>query len=487
MREKINELLGKYSNSTLVVVQEYTNSKSPILIYDGRCGHTYSLRYGTIINKGWSGRCKLCNPDKGGGRFSSTEKFLTKIPSNIQLLEEYTRSSAKIKYKYKDCGHTHSMIASDIIRGHADICRQCTPPPIGRSLTTEEFYKKYLASTPNIELVSEYTGSKSPIVVRYKDCQHIHTTVPNALQQGYCVKCPKCSPYSGVSAMEEELRSFILEIYSGWVEFSDRSILEGKELDIVLPDSGIAIEFNGCYFHSTDKNPDIGYHLDKTNKVEEFGYRLIHIMEDEWIQKNEIVKSRLRSIIDTATLNTRIYARKCKVKEVPYALSQQFLSSNHIQGAGTPSKVNLGLYFEETLVALMTFSTPRFNKEYEYELVRFASKLEYQVIGGASKLLKYFIDKYTPKSIISYADRRWSVGQLYKTIGFTYIRSTSPGYAYYNQNKERLGRVSCQKHKLIAKWPEYAGSDLTEEDIMRKKHYHKVYDCGNLVFVWTPK
>lgn len=95
----------------------------------------------------------------------------------------------------------------------------------------------------------------------------------------------------------------------------------------------------------------------------------------------------------------------------------------------------------------MTFGKPRFNKNYEWEMIRFCNKRNYNVVGAASKLLKYFISVYKPKSIISYADAKYSNGNLYKKIGFTYIGKSSPNYFYFKNNKI-LGRIQCQKHKL---------------------------------------
>ena len=90
--------------------------------------------------------------------------------------------------------------------------------------------------------------------------------------------------------------------------------------------------------------------------------------------------------------------------------------------------MKLGLFYENELVAVMTFGKPRFNKNYEYELIRYATKSGYQVLGGAGKLLKYFERNYNPKNIITYADRSYSQGNMYKQIGFKYYSQTTPNY-----------------------------------------------------------
>ena len=67
----------------------------------------------------------------------------------------------------------------------------------------------------------------------------------------------------------------------------------------------LAIEFNGSFWHSTKsflyKHEKIdsyfGYHLNKTLKCNEKGYRLIHIWEDEWRNNSEEIKMKLEKIL----------------------------------------------------------------------------------------------------------------------------------------------------------------------------------------------
>ncbi len=91
--------------------------------------------------------------------------------------------------------------------------------------------------------------------------------------------------------------------------------------------------------------------------------------------------------------------------------SKIFLDENHIQG-NCISKYRYGLYYNNELISLMTFGKSRFKDE--FELLRFCNKLGYNVVGGASKLFFHFLkDHEEIKEVISYADRRWSVGNLY--------------------------------------------------------------------------
>ena len=93
----------------------------------------------------------------------------------------------------------------------------------------------------------------------------------------------------------------------------------------------------------------------------------------------------------------------------------------------------------------MTFGKPRFNKNYEWELIRYATAKH--IIGGAGKLLKYFERNYKPKSIITYADRRFSQGNMYYKLGFTTINFTEINYWWITDDL-RLSRYQTQKHKF---------------------------------------
>ena len=263
--------------------------------------------------------------------------------------------------------------------------------------------------------------------------------------------------------------------------FNDRTVLNGKELDIYLPDIKLAIEYNGLLYHSegyTDiqwlSNTDKNYHLDKTNQCLEKGIQLFHIFEGENLDL------WLSMINNKLGLNERIFARKCEIRELANKDIINFLNDNHIQGY-VQSKINLGLFFQNKLVSVMTFSKPRFNKRYEYELIRFCSLKNTSVIGGANKLLKYFINKYHPKSIISYANRRFSNGSIYETLGFKKIGVSTPNYFYFKDSSVLESRNKYQKHKLSKLLSDFDPS-LSESENMFKNGYRRIYDCGNLVY-----
>lgn len=291
--------------------------------------------------------------------------------------------------------------------------------------------------------------------------------------------CPHCG--NNMSSAETEIISFI-ESLGLSVESRNRTILpNGKEIDILIPEKGVGIEYDGLLWHS-DKYKNKDYHLRKTEECADSGIRLIHVFEDEWVNKRDIVKSMLSNILGMT--ERRIFARKCHIKEISWKDSSEFISKNHIQGR-TASKINIGLFYGDELVSVMTFGKPRLSlghkkKTYDYELIRFCNKLNTSVVGAAGKLMSYFVKHYSPWSIVSYCDRRWSNGNMYEKLGFTLDHTSKPNY-FYVDGCNRKNRFRYHKAALVR-----MGYDVekSESEITKEIGLSRIYDCGTFVYVW---
>ena len=245
----------------------------------------------------------------------------------------------------------------------------------------------------------------------------------------------------------------------------------------MFPKKNVGIELNGIYWHSESMGKDKKYHLNKTIACDDNGVQLLHIWDTEWLHKQDIIKSMILNKIGKTPI--KIFARKCEIREVLPKEKNIFLNENHLQGEDK-SKIKLGLYYSNELVSLLTVGKPRFNKKYEWEIIRYCNKINTSVVGGFSKLLSSFRKKHDG-SIITYANRRYSNGGLYKNNGFTFIRYSKPGYQYYKPGKNLETRNSYQKHKLSSKLNIF-DSMLSEWENMQLNGYDRVWDCGNYVY-----
>jgi len=304
----------------------------------------------------------------------------------------------------------------------------------------------------------------------------------------YYAQCPVCNPFKNRSHSEVDIQSYIESLGVQTVP-SERSILSGsKELDIYIPSKNIAIEFDGLYWHSTAEHPETDYHLSKTKECEAKGIQLVHVFEDEWLNKQDIVKSRIKNIL--GIYDKVVYARKCEVREIKNKKEYiDFLNDNHIQGY-VASKHPIGLYYDNELVSCMTFGGLRksmgsVSTEGVYEMLRFCNKMGYHIPGAASRLFKYFVKHYNPVKVISYCDRRWSKGNLYEKLGFRMSHVSQPNYWYIDPTYSfREYRFKYRKSEL-PKLLEYFDPTLTEQQNMIGNGFGIIYDCGNYVFEWV--
>ena len=278
--------------------------------------------------------------------------------------------------------------------------------------------------------------------------------------------CTKCYPIGDLNSIKEkEFIKFIELNYDLEIIKSYRN--NGLEIDIYLPNLKLGFEFNGLYWHS-DKFKEKNYHLNKTNHFKEKGIRVIHIWEDDWDFKKEIIKSQILNLLSKSK---SIWARKCCVKEITdKKLVRDFLDKNHIQGF-VGSNIKLGLFYNGDLLSIMTFDHSEGRKKMElneWNISRFCNKINMNVVGGASKLLNYFISVYKPSRLVSYADKDWSVGNLYTKLGFNKINETVPDYKYVVKGK-RNNKSKFRSNQNISE------SDMTE-------NFNKVWDCGKIKF-----
>jgi len=292
--------------------------------------------------------------------------------------------------------------------------------------------------------------------------------------------CTLCNPISeNASIKENEIRNFIennLKIKTEKIKINK------KEIDINIPSHKIGIEFNGLYWHSYKRKNDMQYHLNKTIDCEKNNIELLHIFEDEWILQKEIVKSIIKNKL--SIFDEIININDCEIKEINLEDISEFLDDNHIQGS-INSKINIGLFNNNELVSVVALNNKRSLNinENEYELLRFCNKININIVGSINKMLNYFYLKYKPKSIITFVDRRYSQGELYKSLGFKFIKNTEPNYWYFKcGDLIREHRYNFRKEVLVKEGYDETKSEL---EIMTERNYLKIYDCGSIILERT--
>lgn len=317
------------------------------------------------------------------------------------------------------------------------------------------------------------------------------------MQEQY-IKHLKYKSFKNVSNLEKII---VKEIQNDIdLEISNRSILDGMEIDIFSKEKNIGFEINGCLHHTEffgKKNKN--YHLNKTLKSLNKNVYLYHIFEDEIYFKYDIVISKIKHILNIKNNIKKIHGRKCDIVfNINKEEKKYFLNKNHIQG-NDRSNYNIAAYYNGNLVGLMCFNNNRNmnkNKNHNkkiFELTRFCVEKNTIVNGIASKLIKNFIMKYNPNQIISFADIRWTPNpqnNLYTKLGFSLDKRIPPDYTYYNSKinpYKRFHKFNFGKKKIKKKYPEIYNDNKTEFIMMRELGYDKIWDCGKYRYVLNIK
>lgn len=252
--------------------------------------------------------------------------------------------------------------------------------------------------------------------------------------------------------------------------------LENYRYDMLK--KSVLIEIDPTYTHNTYFNPfgtpkEINYHLNKTNTALKNGYQCIHIFDwDNFIKIKNM-------FLDKKTL----YARNLQIKEVNLLETSEFLNNYHLQNNCRGQEVRLGLYKNNELIEIITFGKPRYNKNYQWELLRLCTKPEYKVVGGSEKLFKHFIQLINPESIISYCDNSKFSGEVYTKLGFIQKGKPTPSL-HWSKGSEHITDNLLRQRGFDQLFNTNYGKGTSNEELMIEHGWLPIYDCGQMTFIW---
>lgn len=291
--------------------------------------------------------------------------------------------------------------------------------------------------------------------------------------------CPKCT--NSVSDEHSKILSILDEFNVSYV-VNDRSIFKGLEIDVWVPDYKLGVEINGCYWHglridNVENHSRLSsIHSLKADLARDNGIVLYQLWDFEINNNLDIIRSMVSHKLNKSR---KIYARNCEVKRIENGDVVDFFNKSHLQGYRS-AKVNYGLYYDDLLISAVSFSA---NNNYQWEVMRYATLGGHVVVGGFSRLFKRFLSDFNPNSVMTFADRRISFGNVYRSNGFVDLKITKPNY-FYQRGRTRLSRQRCQKHKLSKLLPNYVDS-LSEKDNMLLNGFNKIHDAGNYQLLWS--
>lgn len=471
---------GKYE-----VIGAYINNKTSIEMFchaigkDGNEHGAFSVRPDSILNGYGCQKCKKellsrnrpkkkPSPRKRKPRIKSIESVEAQIKEKYPTVEivdksEYRNTSTPLSFKCLKCGAIFERKPNTFLCARLrDACPVCSlnKQRKNRTKTHEEFEKEVNLryGEGKYTILSKYRASSAKVEVLCHDCGRTFFVEANSFLHGHGCPYHNCNS----SGKEKEVFEFVKGICSD-AENNNRKLLNGYELDMVIPSKKIAIEFDGIFWHN-ENNKTADYHLKKTEACGAIGYRLIHVFEDEWRDKKEIWKSLLQRILGASM--DAIDAKDCRAKFLLSQECSQFLNQNHLLG-DCNSEYRYGLFHGAELVAVMTLASINGT---DFELLRYGDKNGLTVKGGTSVLFNLFVQENRPKTVTFQADRRFDNGKLSMDLGFSFLRNTEPEFS------------------LVIKGKRFSPSDLycpegTEKEVFwKEQHWYRIYDCGKSVF-----
>lgn len=408
--------------------------------------------------KHYASFCRSCSQKDPNVR----EKYYQKMEEKYG--ERYTSRNSTIKEKIQQ-----TMMSRYGVKSYTQ-----TRDIIEKSKTNkQESVQHALNLVDNVEWLIDQNRKKSLLQIAGET-----NVSPSFLQKRYAKHGIEVKQHYQ-SQQEKEVQQFLRELN---IETQTRVKRFGPEIDIFLPEFNLGIEIDGTFWHSELNGKHRNYHKEKTDMLEKHKVRLIHVFDTEWVLKTDIVRSRITSLLGKNT--TKIYARECDIVEISSKQRKLFFQNTHIQG-DVPASKTYGLVHKGNVICMMSFGSSRYSK-HDYELLRFSCQLNTTVVGGASKLFKHFVKKQDPASVISYSDKRYNTGKVYKNLGFSYSHTSSPNYWYFHRNRpyELFSRTKFQKHKLVKILSDYV-PEISEWENMKRNQYDRIWDCGNDVWVWN--
>jgi hypothetical protein len=527
------------TENKIKLLQSFVGAKQHHNMQCLTCNHIWNAtplsKRQTFKKHGVSG-CPNCNNNRKEHQYniSRTKNLKTLAARHILILtpnydgrhhivDENTYT--KIRVKNLKCGHEFECSPSNLLAQHVD-CAICGPLSRVAPLTawskansakwkeTATEWQKYKAQVTALT-EQTYTLHKKHInplnlprgKAGVEGAYHLDHLVPKRFCFDNSIPPEVCADVSNLQMIgwrenvgsRDHVKGTLPPLFLRYVSANTKLETYAAQLQLIIPHSErfvkIADIIVTVYDQATNRAivvipTDRSYANQKSalatqRSLAAAGVSFIILFEDE-MKNTSLLQAKLLHYTNRG-IHTRIHARQCIVRLCSKEEKKQLLDTNHIQGNDN-APVAYGAYFNDKLVAVMTFSPPRIalgqkgNKDRsgQWELSRFCTDVTHRIPGIASKLLTTFKRNHSWTEIYSYADKRWSVGNMYHQLGFTLIADNPPDYFYVIEGT-RKHRWNYRKDLLKTKLDKYDPT-LTEYQNMENHGFWRVWDCGTLKF-----
>jgi hypothetical protein len=526
IQQSKNPIMERINNSNIRLVGQYVGIKKHQDVKCTICDTIFKATPIAILSafekNPNSSHCPTCNQKRRNDKkLATVQRYVDKL-NNIGdykiITTDINSKSDNIEVYRKTCGHTFVAQLNNIADG-ISICSICNN--VNKTNRLRELWNKvYESNKANESEYSKYTKSvwkytrlakkhhmdkinpdNLPITLAGKGGYH----VDHILSIKYCymnnISAEVCGDYTNLRTMEASAN---ISKSTKLVIDTPPSLLNHISNDELLKlfknevNKLNNIEFVNDHIAKYDNGhinlmmfDDINNKKDLVNIHKQYE-NCYSFLQDEWKNNAVLIYDKIKHLVKQSD-KIKIHARQCIIEEVDYDDVKDFINANHIQKTQRNGSINLAAYYNGDMIAVMNFSKPRFNngnkhiddvKYYGdecFELLRFCTHSDYVIPGIASKLLTYFKNNHFFTAIYSYANKRYSSGNVYTKLGFTLESENNKGY-YYIKDGISYDRYGFYK-KDLSKKLQHFDEALTEEANVINNGYVRLDDIGQYKFV----
>jgi hypothetical protein len=536
---KVGEIDTSYptlleTENKIQLLEPFTGAKNYHQMKCLVCNHIWSStpisKRQTFKKYGVSG-CPVCNKKSKEIKYKALrDNILSQLRNaGLEILSDYDGSQTTtqlVTFKNIHCGHVFDTYPGNLIQFESK-CTVCGKQKRTKKITAwskanSEKWKKTASAwhiyKSEVAKLTEQTYKMYKETINPKNLPRGKAGVPGAYHLDHIV--PKrfcfdnnipaeiCANKSNLQMIEwhenvgirNHIKGMIPPLFFSYITSNTKLEQYACQLKNILPNAQLFVNIADIMVTAYDQQSNyaiIVLPIDQSHADLKSGYvaykaltaanvNFIILFEDE-LTNIPLLFAKLKHYTHS-NQSARIHARQCVIKKCSKKEKKQLLDLNHIQGNDN-SQLAYGAYYQDKLVAVMTFSRPRIalgqkNKHHDegkWELSRFCTDVQYKIPGIASKLLTYFKRNNYWTEIYSYADKRWSTGKMYYKLGFRLATDNPPDY-FYVINGIRKHRWNYRKDILKRTLVNYDPS-LTEYQNMQRCGFYRVWDCGTFKFV----
>lgn len=281
---------GSASEPMRKAIYEATNWMAPQINLKARC---LALHLGYTAET--FPRCPCGNPVIIERAYQKTFTQYCSDPCAKKYRDRLPEGS-KEKLADKEWMYKHRMILKMSVENIAEILG-CSITPVNKALAAHNMKDVKYNRKANYDLVRESLSDKEWLTTEHHYNKKTLRTIAKELDTHvetvreymaiHGIKANESNSYdrkiNRISGEHQEVVDFLREIYAGEILINNRSTI-GSELDIILPERKLAIEYNGLYSHlwrpeqkTVSAQKGRNYHLFKTLQAQDQDLALNHM------------------------------------------------------------------------------------------------------------------------------------------------------------------------------------------------------------------